>query len=137
MQKALSSFIKLSFCALLALGASYQIQAADVAGTWTWTTPGRNGGDPQKSTLKLKVDGDKVTGTLTAPGRGGNSTDIQIEDGKIKGDEVSFKITREFQNNKRVSKYSGKLSGDTIKGQREFDRNGETQKQDWEAKRDK
>ena len=59
---------------VLALGAIAQVQAADKespAGTWTWTQPGRNGGPDRKSTLKLKVDGDKVTGTISAPGRGG------------------------------------------------------------------
>lgn len=77
-------------------------------------------------------------GTLTTPGRqGGDPRQSEIEKGMIKGDEISFTITREFNGNKFVQKYMGKVSGDTIKGKIEFDRNGETQTRDWEAKRQK
>ena len=108
---------------------------ADPAGTWTWTTPGRNGGADRKMTLKLKVEGEKVTGTLSSPGQNGETVKSEIEDGKIKGDEVSFTVTREFNGNKRTSKYHGKISADTNKGKTEFERNGEAQSRDWEAKR--
>ena len=108
---------------------------ADPAGTWTWTTPGRNGGADRKMTLKLKVEGEKVTGTLSSPGQDGETVKNEIEDGKIKGDEISFTVTREFNGNKRTSKYHGKISADTIKGKTEFERNGEAQSRDWEAKR--
>lgn len=125
---------------LLALGAFTQAQAADKkadpSGTWTWSVPGRQGGEPRKSTLKLKVDGEKVTGTVSTPGRGGQTTDTAIEEGKIKGEEISFNVTREFGGNKVTQKYNGKISGDTIKGKIEFDRNGQPQSRDWEAKRE-
>jgi hypothetical protein len=32
-------------------------------------------------------------------------------------------------------KYNGKITTDAIKGKTEFERNGETQSRDWEAKR--
>jgi len=126
-------------CAALALGRVDSVQAADKAdvnGTWTWSVPGRNGGEARTTTLKLKADGDKLTGTVSAPGRqGAAARETTIEDGKIKGEDVSFTVTREFGGNKMVQKYSGKLSGDSIKGKMEFDRNGEAQSRDWEAKR--
>lgn len=132
----LTSFIKFGLCTLLAVGFLAQVQAADkkADGKWTWTTPGRNGGPDRKMTLDLKVDGEKVTGTLTSPGRDGATTETKIEDGKLKGEDISFTVTREFNGNKFVSKYNGKV-GDTIKGKIEFERNGETQSRDWEAKR--
>lgn len=108
---------------------------ADPSGTWTWTTPGRNGGADRKMTLKLKVEGEKVTGTLSSPGQGGEDVKSELEDGKIKGDEITFAVTREFNGNKRTMKYNGKISADAIKGKTEFERNGETQSRDWEAKR--
>jgi hypothetical protein len=119
---------------LLAIGTA--VQAADATGTWGWTRPGRNGGADQKMTLKLKADGEKLTGTLSSPGRDGQATETAIADGKVKGDEVSFTVTREFNNNKMVSKYSGKVSADTIKGKIESERNGQPQSRDWEAKRE-
>ena len=128
-------------CAILALSGVTQLQAqdkkADPTGTWTWTTPGRNGGPDRKSTLKLKLDGDKLTGTISAPGRqGAAATDTAIEEAKLKGDQVSFNVTREFNGNKFTQKYNGKISGDSIKGKIEFERNGEAQSRDWEAKRE-
>jgi hypothetical protein len=83
------------------------------------------------------VDGEKLTGAVISPGRqGGDPTETAIADGKVKGNEISFTVTREFNNNKMVQKYSGKVDGDAIKGKIEFDRNGEAQSRDWEAKRE-
>ncbi|MCX6926634.1 MAG: hypothetical protein NT154_26010, partial [Verrucomicrobia bacterium] len=82
---------------ILAIGTA--VQAADATGTWTWTRPGRNGGADMKLTLKLKADGEKLTGTLTSPNRDGGTTDTAIADGKVKGEEVSFTVTREFNGN--------------------------------------
>jgi hypothetical protein len=120
--------------AILAIGTA--VQAADATGTYGWTRPGRNGGPDQKMTLKLKVDGDKLTGTLTSPSRDGGTTDTKIADGKVKGDEISFTVTREFGGNTMVSKYNCKVSADAIKGKIETERNGTPQSRDWEAKRE-
>lgn len=88
-------------------------------------------------TLKLKAEGEKLTGKITSPGRqGGDPVEIEIKDGKIKGDEVSFTVTREVNGNTFKSKYNGKVTADAIKGKMEFERNGETQSRDWEAKRE-
>ncbi len=140
-QNKFVTLVKVVSCAILALSAVVQVQAEDKkidpTGTWTWTTPGRDGGPERKNTLKLKMEGDKLTGTLSSPGRqGGQSRDTAIEDGKLNGEEISFKVTREFNNNKIIQKYHGKISGDSIKGKLEFERNGEAQSRDWEAKRE-
>jgi hypothetical protein len=97
--------------------------------------PGRNGGPDRTNTLTLKVDGDKLTGKLVTPGRGGRTNEMEIAEGKLAGDAVSFTITREFNGNTMTSKYSGKVEGDTIKGKIDFERDGEAQSRDWEAKR--
>jgi hypothetical protein len=115
----------------LAPAAGADDKKADVTGTWKWSVE-RNG-QTFETTLKLKQDGEKVTGTIT--GRQGNET--EIEDGKIKGEAVSFKVTREFNGNKVVMSYQGKLSGDSIKGDTKFERDGDTQTREWEAKRSK
>jgi len=137
-QKSLASLVKVGL-ALLTFGVTVQLQAADASGTWTWSTPGRDGGPERKSTLKLKVEGEKVTGKLSAPGRQGNTTELDIEEGKIKGDEISFQVSREFNGNKFTTKYHGKVSGDTIKGEIEAPGRGggDPTKRPWEAKREK
>ena len=138
MQNPMKSLVKVVAGTIFALGFIVQVNAADANGTWSWTTPARGGGEGRKMTLKLKTDGEKLTGALTMPGRqGGDPVETAIGDGKVKGDEISFTITREFNNNKMVSKYSGKVSEDTIKGKIESERNGETTSRDWEAKRQK
>ena len=132
----MKSLVKIVAGAIFALGFIAQVHAADASGTWSWTTPGRNGGEGRKMTLKLKVDGEKLTGAVTMPGRqGGDPVETAISDGKVKGDEITFNVVREFGGNKMTVKYSGKVSADAIKGNTESERNGETNKRDWEAKR--
>ena len=84
-------------CLALAFCAVSVAQAEDkpnVTGTWSWTTPGRNGGPDRTNTLTLKIEGDNVTGSLLIPGRNRvNKTDIT--EGKLTGNELTFKITRE------------------------------------------
>jgi hypothetical protein len=125
-------------CAVMVFGAA-ATYAADADGTWSWTTPGRNGAEGRKMTLKLKTEGEKLTGSVTAPGRqGAEPKPVQIADGKVKGDEISFNVTREFNGNSNTTKYTGKVSGDSIKGKATSkNRDGEERARDWEAKRDK
>jgi len=131
MQRIVTPLIQMTVCLLFVLG--FQAQAADKkndpTGTWTWSVPGRDG-NTREVTGKLKLEGDKLTGTIS-----GRQNDTAIEDAKLNGDEISFKVTREFNGNKMVQKFTGKISGDSIKGKIETDRGGETNSRDWEAKR--
>lgn len=114
------------------LGLTATARAADktATGNWTWTF-NRNGEDVT-ITLKLKQDGEKLTGSL----KGAQGAETEIKDGKISKDgELSFKVERERNGNTFVIKYSGKLEGDAIKGKTEMTRNGEPVSRDWEAKR--
>jgi hypothetical protein len=112
------------------IAANAQDKKVDPTGTWKWTTTGQ-GGQTRETTLKLKLEGDKLTGTIS--GRGG---DTAISEAKLKGDEISFQVTREFNGNKVTSKYNGKISGNSIKGKVETDRGGQTRSRDWEAKKE-
>lgn len=116
--------------ALPAIAQEKKDAKADPTGTWSWTSPGRDG-QTRTNTLKLKLEGDKLTGSVT-----GRQADTAIEDASIKGAEISFKVTREFQGNKITLKYHGKLAGDTITGKIESERDGQAQTRDWEAKRE-
>ena len=104
---------------------------ANPTGTWKWTV--NFGGQEREVTLKLKLDGGKLTGTIT----GRDDKETPIEDGKYKDGELSFKVTRERDGQKFTIKYSGKVSDDTLKGKAEFEVNGETRSRDFEAKRAK
>jgi len=121
----LSTALTLAACATLMLSATARAEEkkADLVGTWSWTQPGRQGGADRTNTLTFKKEGEKLVGTLSTPGRGGGApVEVKIDDAKLAGDDVSFSVTRETQNGKIVSKYTGKLSGDSIKGKVETDR---------------
>jgi hypothetical protein len=135
----LTTLIKVSLCSILALGFVSSLQAADATGTWSWTQAARGGGADTKITLKLKVEGEKLTGTITQPGRGGAAaTDIAITDGKVKGDDISFSVTRDMGGNTMTTKYNGKVTADAIKGkvERPGRGGGDPTTTDWEAKRE-
>jgi hypothetical protein len=119
----------------LALGLSATARAqekASATGTWKWSFM-TGGGQSIEQSAKLKQDGEKLTGTYI--GRDGK--EVPIEEGKVKGGEVSFQVPREFGGQKFIIKYTGKLSGDTIKGKAAADFGGESKSFDWEAKRQK
>ncbi len=94
--------------------------AADVTGTWKAQITAPDG-QTRQHTYNLKADGEKLTGTLVT-GRG----EEQIQDGTIKGDDVSFTVVRNFGGQEVPFKYTGKVSGNTMKlhvvaGDREMD----------------
>jgi hypothetical protein len=141
MQRKFANLTYVAFCAILALGAISTASAEDKAlsatGNWTWTVPGRDGGEGRKMSLALKQDGEKLTGKLSSPGRDGAVRETEIADGSVKGADVTFSVTREFNGNKFTSKYSGKLSADAITGKVESkDRDGNDQSRDWTAKKE-
>jgi hypothetical protein len=112
-------------------GAARADDKPNPTGTWKWKF--EINGQEREFTLKLKLEGDKLTGAMV--GRDGNET--AIEDAKYKDGEVSFKVTRERNGNKITSKYSGKISGDKFKAKSETEVNGETRKREFEAIREK
>lgn len=112
---------------LLAAAASSAFAAENAEGTWKWSLTGQTG----ETTLNLKQDGQKLTGSYT-----NQFGKADIADGAFKDETVAFKVNREFNGQAFVIKYSGKLSGDKITGKCEFDVNGQTRALDWNAKRD-
>lgn len=128
--RVLTLIAAFGFC----LGFIDMAQAADKpdpTGTWKWEM--EFNGQKRTSSMKLKLEGDKLTGAVL----GRNDMETKIEDGKFKDGEVTFKVTREVNGNKMVIHYKGKLDGDTLKGEIEVDRDGEKLKREFEAKREK
>lgn len=96
----------LSVCFMLLATA---VWAADVSGKWTAQVPGREG-QTQETTITLKVEGEKLTGSVA-----GQQGETPITDGKVSGDEISFIVTRERQGNTIKQIFKGKVAGDEIK----------------------
>jgi hypothetical protein len=97
----------------------------DVSGTWKWTVPGP-GGDLDV-VLKLKQDGDKLTGTMS----GFNGDESPIADGKIQDGQVTFKVVRDFNGNQITTKYTATFANGELKGKSET-----IFAQDFDGKRD-
>jgi len=105
----------LSLIAMLCV-LTFAAMAADVSGKWTFEQAGRQGGNPTTTTITLKVDGSKVTGTVSRPGRGGQgTTDTEISEGTVSGSTVTFKTSQDMRGTTFVTSYSGTLDGDTLK----------------------
>ena len=117
-------------CVLALAGMVRAEEKPNPTGTWKYTVDVN--GQSLDVTIKLKLDGDKLTGTLNAGG-----TETKIEDAKYKDGEVSFTAKPDFNGNKITIKYKGTIKGDTFKGKRELDRDGQTNSRDFEAKRSK
>ena len=126
------SVVMLALAILAVASVAWAADQPNPTGTWTWTVT--FGEREMTQTLKLKLDGDKLTGAVI----GRNDQETTIDDAKYKDGELSFTVTREGRNGQKMtSKYSGKVSGDTIKGKIEMPPRGggEPVTRDWEAKR--
>lgn len=105
--------------AATALAAS-SLFAADLTGKWVAKMQTPNG-DTREMVMKLKADGEKLTGTV-----GGMRGDAEITDGKISGDDVSWVVVRNFNGNEMRQAYKGKVTGKEMKlsisfGEREME----------------
>ena len=87
------------------------VVAGKATGTWKYTLK-RDDGTEMTSLLRLKQDGEKLTGVNIW----NNGPEVVIEDGSVKGDTVAFTVKRERDGNTIVAKYSGKLETDKIAG---------------------
>jgi hypothetical protein len=103
----------------------------DPTGTWKWKVMFND--QSRDMTLKLKLEGDKLTGHIL----GRNDQEIKIEEATFKENTVAFAVTQERGGQKFTTKYKGKLDGDTIKGESERERDGQVRKTEWVAKREK
>jgi len=118
------------FCVLAVAGMARAEDKPNPTGTWKYTADVN--GQSIDVTIKLKLEGDKLTGTLSVM-----DMESKIEDGTFKDGDVSFKVSREVNGNTFTLKYQGKITGDTFKGKREFEREGQTNTREFEAKRSK
>ena len=82
--------------------------AADISGQWAATFNTQVG--EQHYVFTFKVDGEKLTGTAKS-----DNGNVTIENGAVKGDDVSFIENLDYQGQKLVITYAGKVSGDEIK----------------------
>ena len=87
MKRLLTAALGLAIVAVTAT-ASVARAADDPTGTWKWEVKFND--QSHEVTLKLKLEGDKLTGAMS-----GRNGDIAIADASFKDGAISFSITRE------------------------------------------
>ncbi len=108
-------------------------KAADPVGTWQCRY--EIGEMKRTSTLTIKKEGDKLSGTIDWPDQKGEA----LKDLKLKDGTLTFSAVRKFMDNTIPIDYTLKVEGDTLKGKgsatfgddkREFDIEGDREKKD-------
>jgi hypothetical protein len=100
-----------------------------------WKCEYEIGGQQLTSTLKLKKDADKLTGTMSWP----NQDETKLKDLKLKDDTLTFSAERKLpgMDDAITVEYKLKIDGDKIKGKGAAEFGGEKREWDIEAKREK
>lgn len=106
-------------------------KAVDPVGTWKCEY--EIGGQQRTSTLKIKKDGDNLSGTMSWPGQ----DEEKLKDVKLKDGTLSFSAVRRFMDNEIPIDYTLKIDGDRFKGKGEADFGGQTQEFEIEGTREK
>lgn len=116
--------------------------AVDPTGTWKLATiNSQTKAKSPERTLKLKMEGGKLTGTIDGRTEVNGKVKMfewPIKDSKLRGNDISFTVTHApvaGNGPDSTTTYEGKITGDTMKGTAETEWNGSTHKRDFEAKR--
>ncbi len=125
----MKSLLKTLIVPLLCLAFAASAFAADPTGTWKWTNTAPND-QSFDQTLKLEFKDKTLSGKIETP-RG----ETEISDATFTDDTVQFSVVRERDGHKRVTKYHGKIEGDTIKGAVDMEGRDGNHTRDWVAHR--
>ena len=130
MNSILSMALVLGVCGLA--GAADD-KVVDPVGTWKCEY--EIGGQQRTSTLKIKKDGDKLTGTMRWP----DQDETKLKDLKLKDGTLTFSAERRLagRDDGITVEYKLKIDGDKLKGKGAAEFGGEKREWDIEGKREK
>jgi hypothetical protein len=126
MKAMLSMALRLGLCGLA--GAADKV---DPVGTWNCEY--ERSGLKLTSTLTIKKDGDKLSGTMSWP----NQNQTNLKDLKLKDDTLTFSAVRKIVDNEFTVDYTLTIDGDKLKGKGAGEFMGEKLEVDIEGKREK
>jgi hypothetical protein len=127
MKAILSAALVLGLCSI----AGARDAKADAAGTWKCEY--EIGGQKRESTLVIKKDGDKLTGTMIFQ----DKQEAKLKDLKFEDGALTFSLERAVMDNKFTVEYKLKVEGHKLKGKAAVDVGGEKREFDFEGKREK
>jgi SAM-dependent methyltransferase len=107
----------------------YWVIPANVAGTWRWSILTSAG--ERQYTLRLDQKFQEISGQVSGKGQG-----VNINDARLVGDQLSFMLRSEMDKQSVVMHFSGRVSGNTIKGSMAVLGGTFTSQHKWTARRD-
>ena len=126
MKAILSMALVLGVCGLA--GAAGKVEPVG-----TWKCEYEIGGQKRTSTLTIKKDGDKLSGTMSWM----DQKDEPLKDVKLKEGTLTFSAVRKLMGNEITVEYTLKIDGDKLKGKGASEFGGEKREWDIEGKRQK
>ena len=99
----------------------------------TWKCEYEIGGQQRTSTLTIKKDGDKLSGTMSWT----DQKDEPLKDVKLKEGTLTFSAVRKLMGNEITVEYKLTIDGDKLKGKGAAEFGGDKQEWDIEGKREK
>jgi hypothetical protein len=127
MKAILSMALVLGVCGL----AGAADDKAEPVGTWKCEY--EIGGQKRTSTLMIKKDGDKLSGTLSWT----DQKDEPLKDVKLKEGTLTFSAVRKLMGNEITVEYTLTVDGDKLKGKGASEFGGEKREWDINGKREK
>ena len=109
------------------------VGAAEADPVGTWKCEYEIGGQQRTSTLTIKKDGDKHTGTMSWT----DQKDEPLKDVKLKEGTLTFSAVRKLMGNEITVEYKLTVDGDKLKGKGAAEFGGEKREWDIEGKRQK
>ena len=106
MKTIVTAALALAFCGLAVAHGEKTVPAG------TWKCEYEIGDQKRSSTLMIKQDGDKLTGTMSWT----DQKDEKLKDLKLKDDTLTFSAVRKFMDNEIVVEYKLTVDGDKLKG---------------------
>ena len=126
--------MKAILSAALLLGLCNLVRAEDKAEpAGVWKCEYDIGGQKRESTLTVKKDGDKFSGTMVFS----DKQEAKLKDVKFKDGELTFSAEREVMDMKFTIVYKLKIDGDKLKGKGELEIGGEKREFEFDGKREK
>ena len=119
----------------LVLGVCGLVGAADdkAEPVGTWKCEYEIGGQQRTSTLTIKKDDDKLSGTMSWT----DQKDEPLKDVKLKEGKLTFSAVRKLMGNEITVEYTLTIDGDKLKGKGAAEFGGEKQEFDFNGKREK
>ena len=129
----MSKFTGIGLIALVLVVCGLAVASTQADPVGTWKCEYSIGDQKRTSTLMIKKDGDKLTGTMSWP----DQKDTPLKDVKSKDGELTFSAERVLQDRKFNIEYKFMVNGDALKGKGTLDVGGEKRDFEIEGKREK